>query len=316
MQLLEFRAMGSRIRVILDSASPTAAAHLSAVPHWFAEWEQCLSRFRADSELNRLNRSGGQAVPVSPVLWDVLYQALSAAQQSAGLVTPTLLSALEAAGYTASFDKLHPEANHGRHGQLSIAAGWVASHDWRAIECDPENGTVRIPAGMRLDLGGTAKGWAAHQTMQRLAAHGPVLVDAGGDIAVSGPQRDGSPWPIGISDPVDPARQPELLLISGGGVATSGRDYRRWQQHGTWQHHLIDPRTGQPAATNLLSATVVAASVCAAEMAAKVTLLLGSNAACDWVEARPELAALLVREDGQMLHSRRLPAYLWHDERD
>ncbi len=308
--------MGSRIRVILDSTSSTAAAHLAAVPHWFAEWEQCLSRFRADSELNRLNHSDGRAITVSPLLWDVLCQALSAAQQSAGLVTPTLLNALEAAGYTASFDKLRLEANPGRHRQLSVVAGCAASHDWRAIECDPEHGTVRMPAGMRLDLGGTAKGWAAHQTMQRLAAHGPVLVDAGGDIAVSGPQRDGSPWPIGISDPVDPERRPELLLLGGGGVATSGRDYRRWQQYGTWQHHLIDPRTGQPAATDLLSTTVVAPSVCAAEMAAKVTLLLGSNAACDWLEARPGLAALLVREDGQVLHSHRLPAYRWPDERD
>lgn len=322
MQRLEFRAMGSRILVVLDLETPNAHDYLGPVPGWFATWEQHLSRFRADSELNQLNQSNGTAVSVSPVLWDVLQQALCAAQQSEGLVTPTLLDALEVAGYDRSFGTwplagatdAHLNNANDTQVQSSVTAIAETFLDWHAIECDPVTATVRLPVGMRLDLGGTGKGWAAEQAMQRLAVYGPVLVDAGGDIAVSGCCADGSPWPIGVADPTHPERQLELLLLPDGGVATSGRDYRRWQMNGSWQHHILDPRTGRPAVTDLLSATVIAPTVTAAEAAAKVALILGSDAALAWLDARPSLAGLLVREDGDVLYSRRMGEYLWRAE--
>jgi thiamine biosynthesis lipoprotein len=102
----------------------------------------------------------------------------------------------------------------------------------------------------------------------------------------------------------------ELLDLQAGGVATSGRDYRRWQQNGAWQHHLIDPRSGVPADTDVLAATIIAPSAGEAEIAAKVVLLLGSAAGLDWLDARPTLAGLLVLESGEVLYSRRLPDFL------
>ena len=102
-----------------------------------------------------------------------------------------------------------------------------------------------------------------------------------------------------------------LLLISHGGVATSGRDYRRWQRNGVWQHHLLDPSTGRPAETDALSATVIAPSAYEAEIAAKLALILGSRHGLAWLEARPALAGLLILEDGRILSSRRLVNYLW-----
>jgi thiamine biosynthesis lipoprotein len=102
-----------------------------------------------------------------------------------------------------------------------------------------------------------------------------------------------------------------LLVLGSGAVATSGTDYRRWRRNGEWQHHIIDPRTGRPAQTDVLSATVVAPAACEAEVAAKVALLLGSRDGLDWLEARPELAGMLILQDGRVLRSSRLEEYLW-----
>ena len=310
---LEFRAMGSQMLAAVDSPAPEAAALLAEVPAWFAEWEQALSRFKDDSELSRLNRTAGSGalVPVSDTFWTVLERALAAAQATAGLVTPTVLNALEAAGYRASFDAMRREAG----GASAPADGAPAPPApglarWREIERDPVSHAVRLPAGVRLDFGGVAKGWAADEAVRRLAALGPALVNAGGDIAASGLMRGGTGWLIGIEAPLGlefPA-DTELARIDlrGGGVATSGRDYRRWQQNGAWQHHLIDPRSGVPADTDVLAATVIAPTASEAEIAAKVVLLLGSEAGLAWLEARPALAALLVLETGQVVTSSRL----------
>lgn len=310
MQHLTFRAMGSQVDILLDTQDE--CDHLAQVPAWFAAWEQQVSRFRADSELVQLNHHTGQWLPVSPVLYDIVQLAIWAAYESDGLVTPTLLDALEASGYDRSFETL--SSHHwGYTSQPRISHHAIA--DWRAIELNPHTRSVRVPANVRLDLGGFAKGWAAQQAMHKLASFAPVLVNAGGDIAVSGLRTDGSRWPVGVADPADPNQHLELLMIDRGGIATSGRDFRCWQHHGIWQHHILDPRTGRPALTDLLSVTVIAPTACEAEMAARVALILGSHAALSWLEARPSLAGLLVTEAGSVMHSHRLPFYFWEGYR-
>ncbi|HEY0603328.1 MAG TPA: FAD:protein FMN transferase [Herpetosiphonaceae bacterium] len=309
MQDLAFRAMGCQMLAVLDDDSAAGAAALADVPQWFAAWEQQLSRFRDDSELSLLNRSG-YLHTTSPALWAVVQLALDQARLTGGLVTPTLLTALEAAGYDRSFDALKAGSIPSSVTSLPDVPG-DALGAWAEIRCDPVTRSIRLPAGVRLDLGGSAKGWAADQAVRRLAACGPALLDAGGDIALSGPQSDGSPWPIGVADPHAPDEQLDLLLLAQGGVATSGRDYRRWQQNGIWQHHLIDPRTLRPAITDLLSATVIGPSAAECEVAAKVVLMLGSRAGLDWLEAQPAFAGLVVLEDGNVIRSSRLEAYRW-----
>src|SRR3954468_21726688 len=267
-----FRAMGCQMLAALDVETPAATEQLAEVSAWFDEWERRLSRFRDDSELAWLNRQAGGPVQVSDILWDVVKTALQAAQRSHGLVTHTLLAELELAGYDRSFDMLD------KHLPAESSPSAIPSGDWNAVVLQLGSRSICLPPGVRLDLGGMAKGWAADRAARQLGTHGPALVDAGGDIAVSGPMADGSPWPIGVADPSDHDGQIELLLLESGGVATSGRDYRRWRQGGSWQHHIIDPRTGRPAVTDVLSATVVASSAREAEMAAKVALILGSRA--------------------------------------
>jgi thiamine biosynthesis lipoprotein len=302
MQEYRFRAMGCHMLAVLDGDGAGAVAQLAAVPGWFEEWEQQLSRFRADSDLSRLNAAAGRPVVVPPALWEVLGVALDMARQSEGLVQPAILAALEAAGYDRSFDQLAPA--------MAGAPAPTLPADWRALRLDRHTRTVTLPAGVRLDLGGVAKGWAASQAARRLAKAGPALVDAGGDVAVSGPLADGSAWPIAIANPFAPEESLGLVLLAQGAVATSGRDYRRWTRDGVEQHHIIDPRSGQPAQTDILSATVVAPDGPTAEMAAKVALILGSRAGLAWLDARPTLAGLVVLEEGRILSSRRMDAYL------
>lgn len=307
LQMISY-AMGCRLLAALDATGPAAEAALAEVPGWFAAWERALSRFRSDSELVALNHQAGAGpMPVSATLWAVIGSSLEAARLSGGLVTPTLLDALERAGYDRDFAALERETAAAAPG----SARPTSVNDWRLVQLDAARRTVALPRGLRLDLGGFAKGWAADTTVRRLEAVGPALVDVGGDIAVSGPQLDGSPWPIAVADPFAPDEPLDLLMIRAGGVATSGRDYRRWRRGGVEAHHIIDPRSGEPAATDVIAATVVAPSVQEAEAAAKTILILGSDAGMAWLAARPHLAGLLCTASRRVLRTETLDDYRW-----
>ena len=300
MQRLEFRAMGCHMLAVLDADKHPAS--LEAVPAWFEAWEQTFSRFRADSELSRLNERAGQWVRVSTSLWEVTHLALIAARWTDGLFSPTILNALEAAGYDRTFDEI-----------TAAAQPVVAQPDgqWRSIQRQSLQRSIYLPLQARLDLSGIVKGWAADRAAKKLGVSGPALIDAGGDIAVSGPRADGSPWSIGIVNPFQADQPFETLKIAQGGVATSGRDYRRWLRAGKWQHHLIDPHTGLPAQTDVLSVTVIAPTTFEAEVAAKVIAISGSEQGLAWLEEQPGYAAVIVREDGQAVYSAHMDNYLW-----
>jgi len=302
MQQIAFHAMGCQMMAAIDSPLPEVQAQLNEVPGWFETWEQHLSRFRPDSELSQVNRSGGDQ-SISTVLAQVVREALVAQRQSEGLVNPLLLNALEAAGYDRNFADL-------QEGITTQSDVPPMMQTWD-LELDFDNRLLNLPPGARLDLGGVAKGWAADRAARRLGKLAPALVDAGGDVAASAPRADGSPWPIGVQNPLDPNEQLDLVMLWDGGVATSGRDYRYWRKDGRWQHHIIDPRTGQPALTDVLSATVVAPSTRRAEAAAKSIVILGSLEGLSWLDERPALAGLLILEDGSIIPSCRWPDHIW-----
>jgi thiamine biosynthesis lipoprotein len=306
----EFRAMGCQMLAALDHPSERADNWLNTVPSWFEAWEQSLSRFRRDSELSQLNCLSGSPQRISLTLWKVLQEALQAERISGGLVTPLLLNALESAGYDTSFEEMVPSVVAGTN--LIVAQTQLQTSMRIAdINCSAATREVCLPAGSRLDFGGIAKGWAAHQAMKRLSVYGPALVDAGGDIAISGSRRDGSLWPVAVADPLRQKDHLGILMLGKKGVATSGKDYRRWQQNSRWQHHIIDPRTGLPAETDLLSVTVVAQDVSQAEAAAKTVLILGSDEGLEWLNTQPTMDGILVLEDGRQLKSFQIKEYLW-----
>ncbi len=303
MQRAEFRAMGCRMLALVESdESPPA---LDQLPEQFEQWEQVLSRFRSDSELCELNRRSGQTVVVSQVLWEVFEASRQAESLTGGLVNPLISEALLHAGYDRSFDQLLASELP----QWSFAAppSVPALSD---VAADETARTIRLPLGTRLDFGGVAKGWAAHHAMRVLSQYGPALFSAGGDIAVSGPCANGEPWEIGVEDPFDRASDIETLYVERGGVATSGKDYRNWMRAGVAQHHIIDPRTGLPAQTDILTATVIAPTAMQAETLAKAVMISGSEAGLAWLDSDDSLAGLLLLDNGQRLYSRNMSLYL------
>ena len=250
MILRSFRAMGTDVELLLDAeAGERAERALDRAEAEFEDLEQVLSRFRPDSELSRLNRDGRSSA-ASPDLVRVVELALAAREATDGLFDPTVHDALVAAGYDRTFEEVPTEADAVSH--QGAACGGVVHVDGLTIE---------LGSGTRLDLGGIGKGYAVDRVAESLAVAGPCLVNAGGDLAV----RGGS-WPIGVEEGL-------TLELSRGGMATSGRDRRRWVRGGVEQHHLIDPSTGRPAESELVRVTVVADSAAEAEVLAKAAFL-------------------------------------------
>jgi thiamine biosynthesis lipoprotein len=303
LQKLKFRAMGCDMLVLLDSSEPVD--ELEQVPQWFERWENTFSRFRLDSELSRINNSVRIPTQVSPDFAEVFELTRAIQQQTHGLVTPFLLDALIEAGYDRSFETLVPSMD------FPITEPHPTQFDLARIEWDTTTRMLYLPPELHLDFGGIVKGWAAHKTANKFKKYAPVLVDAAGDIAISGKRSNGEYWPVGVADPFHRSDNLDILKLPSCGVATSGKDRRRWQQHGIWRHHIIDPRTSLPAETDVLTATVIAPSSIQAEWAAKASLLLGSRAGLEWLDSKPELAGMLVLEDGQRSYSPAFEKYIW-----
>jgi thiamine biosynthesis lipoprotein len=296
--------MGGEMIAILESKLDSPPSILDRVPAWFEDWEQTLSRFRADSELSRLNQTFDQPVEVSDTLWDVFQYSLSAETITNGLVTPTVLDAMLEAGYDQSFDNLpRSQSQHGL--QVLSAVNLLSVVTW-----DEKSQTICLPYGVRLDFGGVAKGWAAHQTAERLKEYGSALMNAAGDIAISNSLASGAPWQIGVRNPFVTGTDFQILNLNRCGVATSGRDRRRWNQNGLPRHHIINPYTGQPAETNVMTATIVAPTVMEAEAAAKAVLILGGEEGLKWIESGPVLAGIIILENGHTFYSQRIREYL------
>lgn len=220
-----FRAMGSGIGMWLLSDNAEAAnGRLGAAWAFMRLVERQLSRFLPDSEMSLLNARAGFPTQVSPVLWQALGAALDAARRTSGLCDPTVIDALEAAGYARSFaDGLDADA--------PVAQPAPPKAGWRDIRMDERTRTVALPPGVRIDLGGNAKAWAAERAADMMASLGPCLVDAGGDIAARGTSPDSEAgWPVGVADPHQPDADLCVLRVHDRGVATSGVDYRRWRR--------------------------------------------------------------------------------------
>jgi FAD:protein FMN transferase len=299
---LEFHAMGCEMLAVLESSMLSQT--VPVVTQWFEEWEQVLSRFRNNSELTRLNQTHDCPIQVSEVLWDVFQAALEAEQMTDGLVTPTVLHAMIDAGYDRPFEEIGSRST-----SLNASIDGVDSPRM-GVDANEVDRTITLHKGIGLDFGGIAKGWAAHQAMERLQVEGPALVDAAGDIAISGPRSDGGPWQIGIADPFHKGEEIEILFVNGCGVATSGKDRRRWHRDGALKHHIINPLTNQPAETDVLTVTVIAPNVMQAEAAAKAAFIQSSGPGLDWIEAHPEFAALFILDNGRTIYSEKMEEYL------
>ncbi len=294
--------MGTTISLLL--AESQAEQGTQIVRDLFAEWEQALSRFMADSELSRLNQSAGTPVAVSDLLYSVLATALTAARATEGVYDPAMLEQLEKIGYDRTFDDI-------RASDFDPIIPGEPGGRWRGIKVNPIYREVTLPSGVKLDFGGIAKGMAVDAALERLDEYNisAALVNAGGDLAVLGHPPTGDVWAIAV-----PGRERYWSLpLYHGAVATSGIAHRNWRQGNVLRHHLLDPRTGLPAQSDLWSVTVVADRCEQAEVAAKVAFILGSHQGADFLR-RYHIAGLLVREDGTWESVEPWPAYIMKEE--
>jgi thiamine biosynthesis lipoprotein len=267
MTCYRFRSMGCEVVV-----AGATSLELSDVGRLFAERERIFSRFLAGSELNRVNACAGRPVLVSALFAKTLAVALQVAEETEGLVDPTIGLALEAAGYVSDFAEL--ESNPAPAGPTSTGA-------WDSLRV--RGRFVWAPPGVRLDLNGVVKALAVEDALALLAGNG--FVSAGGDLAARGE--------ITVSVPGG-----DVVLLKSGALATSGSVKRRWLRGGELQHHLIDPRTGRPSRSPWEQVTVCGATCLAADAAAKAAYLVGAEGPA-WLDRRG-LPARFVDQAGRI----------------
>ena len=261
-----------------------------------AQIDETCSRFRADSELTRVNRSAGTEVTISPLLAEAVRVALRAAETTGGIVDPTVGRSLRLLGYDRTFTIVRSRDS------VTMRVGYAPAPGWRRVEFDDETRTLRLEADTELDLGATAKALAADRAAQAAATRTGcgVLVSLGGDIAVAGAPPEGG-WPVLIADDhrVRLDGPGPVVSIASGGLATSSTEVRRWRVGEVELHHIVDPRTGMPVERVWRTAAVAAASCVDANTASTAAVVLGRDAPA-WLEAR-RLPARLVEPGGRVV---------------
>ena len=288
--MIELRAMGTTVAVHAPTLTVEGEAAAAAeVAAQFAAAEARFSRFRPDSELAQLNRAT-TAFAASPAMMAALARARAYVELTGGRFDPAVGGAVIAAGYDRGFAP----------GALDRAAVAAAPSPARFAEVtlDLERGEVARPAHVQLDLGGMIKG----ATADLAARHLPPIaaLDAGGDAVLRGAGPDGDGWYVDVEDPADPTRTVITLRIRDRAVATSAANRRRWRRGDAWAHHLIDPATGAPAATDLAQVTIVAASAERAEILAKAVFIAGARAGRALLATLPTIGAVLVDHRGHV----------------
>lgn len=251
-------------------------------------WHEVFTRFKPESELSRLNEDPRECVPVSPLMARFAAAAVAAAEATGGLVDPTLLEEIEAAGYRS--DRLRgtlalpmalalapPRAPGGPH----------PAARWRTVQADLDAGTVSRPPGVKLDGGGIVKGLCADVLAESLS--GSFAINCEGDLRVGGGERA-----IQVASPFDGAVLREYA-VGDGAVATCEIAKRSWLGAGTRPaHHLLDPATGRPAYTGVVQATALAPTALEGEALAKAAVLSGPDGAAAWLPH----GGVLVFDDG------------------
>ncbi len=281
--------------VLLVTAPCAAAQARKIADNLLADVDRAASRFRPDSELSHLNAAGRQQVAISRLFADLIAASLRAARLTGGDVDPTCGRALADLGYDRDFAELRAAGD--APPRLTGAVGPVPG--WRSVHLDANAGVAWLDRGAQLDLGATAKAWAADRCAEQVAASLDcgALVSLGGDVAVAGQPPEGG-WRVRVTDDhAAPSDAPgQTVAIGSGGLATSSTTVRAWLVGGRPAHHIIDPSTGEPARSCWRTVSV-AAGTCTDANTASTAAIIRGPAATDWLH-EAGLPARLVRLDG------------------
>jgi thiamine biosynthesis lipoprotein len=314
----KWQALGANVELLVSDRHALTRAQ-AILEQQLDELDMACSRFRDDSELMRVNAGAGRTIRVDALLIEAVDVALRAAELTDGDVDPTVGAALVLAGYDRDMRLLdraprttgdaeevvrRPTAMAPR-----IRAELICG--WRAVELDCERCTIRIPRGVKLDLGATAKAWAADRAAGAIhkAVGCSVLVSLGGDISTAGPapseqpvgQKHRAGWQVRVTDDhrSGPDTPGQTVSITGGGLATSSTTVRRWSHRDQVMHHIIDPASGVPAEEVWRTISVAASDCADANIAATAAIVRGARAP-EWL-AQLELPARLVARNGEVL---------------
>jgi thiamine biosynthesis lipoprotein len=293
LQARDLRAMNTDIRLV--AAGVHATRRLDRAAAWLRAFEARFSRFRAGSELSRMNAASGGTFRASPALFRFVRTALDVAARTGGLFDPTILRPLEAAGYDRSFELITSVQDVPPHRELEPGS-------WRDVVLDAATRHITLPRGIGIDLGGIGKGYAVDRVAATLGT--PCLVNCGGDLFARGRPSPCETWRVGVSDPFSPDRDIMVLDAEDRAVATSSTMNRRWTVDGSARHHVIDPRTGRPSLSDAVQVTVLAPSALEADVHAKVALILGAEAGVQYLTDQPSVEGLVVRSDGTLCETR------------
>jgi FAD:protein FMN transferase len=276
METLHLRAMNTDILLAAEGQAEKLQAGFEQASGFIQSGESRFTRFSEDSELSALNRSSGKRFKASADLFSVVALTRRFFHLTRGLFDPSILPDLKRAGYDRSMDvlrKLSPSPLL----ETLLASGHASFSE---MDMDESDQTILLPPGMVLDLGGIAKGWIAEQAANILSGYATACaVDAGGDMFLVGLPDGLDQWPVALEDPLQPENTLTTLQVDPGAIATSTITKRVWQQAGKNRHHIIDPRTGEPAVSDWISVTVIAPHAYEAEVFAKALLIAGPKEA-------------------------------------
>ncbi|MEO8458185.1 MAG: FAD:protein FMN transferase [Chloroflexota bacterium] len=275
----EFRAMNADCLILAAADDAVGECEVSRAVQVVHCYERKFSRFLEDSELSRLNNDERDEVPVSRELAAIVSRAIYYAELTNGVFDPVVLRELRALGYDRSFELVERDA--------AAAKPVPRTYTWRDVYVDRTRHVVNRPAGAMIDLGGLAKGAAADAALGQLAHFPGALVDLGGDVRVNGQPEGFDAWNVGYDDAT--GEQRAILSFHDAAVATSSTAKRRWNRGGQPVHHIIDPRTGASADTNVAQCSVIADTTEHAEVGAKLGLILGAGS----ISERDDIAVVL-----------------------
>jgi thiamine biosynthesis lipoprotein len=291
---VSFPCFGGRVTI----AASVPERELIPLRALLESWHRRLTRFDPASELSRLNHDPREKVEVSAIMACFVAAAIDAADRTGGLVDPTLVREIEAAGYTRDLGAAAVNGRAPARGATAPApmpsrqpAAPNPRRRWRELCVDPATRTVARPRGLMLDSGGIAKGLFADLIAARVSQAASFAIDCCGDVRVGG--RAGLPRPVLVDDPFGGDEPLHEFAVRDGGVATSGIGRRTWfGPDGRPRHHLLDPSTGRPAYTGVVQATALAPTAAEAEVLAKAALLSADGG---WLA---EHGGVLVLDDG------------------
>jgi thiamine biosynthesis lipoprotein len=297
MQTHSFRAMNTQVTLAAEGNPSDIIKGFEKAQRYIEVSEKKFTRFSETSELSKLNHSAGSWFKVSKEMLFFGMLINQYVEQTRGLFDPSILPNLERIGYDCSMDRIREKDSHLPYPNEDLPT----IKPFKGLKIHPSEDRIFLPTDTQIDLGGIAKGWIAEQAATILSGFSSAcLVDAGGDMFMIGIPDGKNSWSIDIEDPQNPGDVITTVNIPPGAIATSSIAKRRWTQGDQLRHHIIDPRTGEPANTDWLSVTVMAPHGDMAEVFAKAFLIAGSIEAEIIAHNLPDVSYLAIAQDGSI----------------